>query len=693
MYPRQLARTGRFSFGAPRAFTVAPDGRRVVFLRTRAGDDPVSCLWCWDADGGERLLADPVELGAGGGGAEGVPPEEAARRERARERTSGITGYATDAAVGVVAFALAGRLWTVPADGGGVPREVPVAGHVTDPRPDPTGARIAYVSGGALRVTEIDGTGDRALAEPEGPDVRYGLAEHVAAESMGRMRGYWWAPDGGGLLVARVDESGVGRWWIGDPSDPARPPRAVRYPAAGTANAEVTAWVLGVDGTRTEVVWDRAGFEYLTDAAWDGHGIRLAVQSRDQRTLRVLAADPADGTTRTVDERRDAAWVELVPGALTRTASGTPVHVVEDEETRRLRIGAEALTPPGLQVRAVLGADGERVFFTASDEPTETHVWSHHPAEGFTRVSREPGVHSATAAGGTLVLDSRTESGDSVTVWRDGAVAGRIASSAEEPLIRPRPVRFHCGERAIRTALYLPSWYEPSRGALPVLLTPYGGPGMQVVRRDGAWDAGLAQWFAEAGFAVVVADGRGTPGRGPAWEKWSHGDKVGAALEDQVAALHAVARERPELDLSRVAIRGWSYGGHLAAAAVLRRPDVFHAAVAGAAPFDQRWYDTHWQERFLGHPDEHPEAYDRSSLIAEAPALRRPLLMIHGVLDDNVAVAHTLRMSAALLAAGRPHSVLPLPGATHRVTDAAQSVRLHRYELDFLRRALASPVV
>ena len=159
-------------------------------------------------------------------------------------------------------------------------------------------------------------------------------------------------------------------------------------------------------------------------------------------------------------------------------------------------------------------------------------------------------------------------------------------------------------------------------------------------------------------------------------------------LDDQVAALHSAARRHPELDLTRVGIRGWSYSGSLAALAVLRRPDVFHTAVAGAAVADQLLYDTHWRERFLGHPDEHPDHYDQASLLREAPKLTRPLLLIHGLADDNVFPANTLRLSAALLAAGRPHEVLPLTGVTHMSTDESVMENLLLHQLDFLRRTL-----
>jgi dipeptidyl-peptidase-4 len=243
----------------------------------------------------------------------------------------------------------------------------------------------------------------------------------------------------------------------------------------------------------------------------------------------------------------------------------------------------------------------------------------------------------------------------------------------------------------LRSALFLPSWYDPqAAGAapLPVLADPYSGPGLQLVVRGRTWNACVSQWFAEQGYAVLVTDGRGTPGRGPAWEKAVWGDQLTPVLEDQTDALHAAAERYPFLDLDRVGIRGWSFGGWLAAAAVLRRPETFHAAVAGAPAVDPRLYDTHWKERFLGHPAEYPEHYDRCTLTREAESLRRPLLLVHGTTDDNVAFAHTLRMSAALQAAGREHAVLPLSGESHIVSDEVTSMRLLTTQLVFLDKAL-----
>jgi dipeptidyl-peptidase-4 len=293
-------------------------------------------------------------------------------------------------------------------------------------------------------------------------------------------------------------------------------------------------------------------------------------------------------------------------------------------------------------------------------------------------------VHGGTRRGGTTVLTSHTR-----TTILDGV---EIASHAERPLLTPRMELLRLGPDALRAALFLPTHHDGSGPPLPVLMDPYGGPAVRKATAEQGWWAYVSQWFAEQGFAVLVVDGRGTPGRGPAWERAIHLNIADPVLDDQVTGLTEAAAQRPGLlDLTRVAIRGWSFGGYLAALAVLRRPDVFHAAIAGAPVTDHRLYDTHWRERHLGHPDEHPDAYDHCSPVHDAAALRglhRPLLLVHGLADDNVFAAHTLRLSAALLAAGRPHEVLPLPRTTHLPTDEAVAENLLLHQLDFLRRSL-----
>lgn len=696
--PLQHARTKRFTLGAPSRFTVSPDGERVLFVRTASGRSTVSALWLYE-NGTERRLADPLMLGATEDDTAAIPEAESVRRARAHEVGSGIVAYATDAAVRTAVFALSGELWTVRTDGGS-PRRVPTAGPVVTPRPSPDGSHIAYVSDGALRVVRTDGTGDRPLAEPEGPEVTYGLADHVSAESVHRAQSFWWSPDGDALLVVRADTAPVGRWYISDPSDPARPPRAVRYPVAGTANARLSLHVVGSDGSRVAVdlpaeaasdhpagEWTDPAFEYVVEAGWGGAGPFAVVQTRDQRSAHLLRIDPATGATELLYHQHDPAWLEFVPGSPVRTAAG-PV-VTTQEGRRGLRMtGTGVRTPEELYVHALLGVAGDRIYFTASEEPTETHVWSYGPGEGFVRLTDEPGVHTAAVGGGTVVLDSRTLDGQTVTVLRDGEPAGRIEVLSERPVVEARPRFLTLGERELRAALYLPSSYEPGARRLPVVVHSYGGPGLQTVVRAAAWYHAVNQWFAEQGFAVLSVDGRGTPGRDRAWETAIHGDQLHPVIEDQVAALHAAGALFPDLDLDRVAIRGWSFGGYLAAGAVLHRPDVFHAAVAGAPPTDLRLYDTHWKERFMGHPEVWPDHYERCSLLAQAHKLTRPLMLVHGMADDNVAPAHTLQFSAALLAAGRPHTVLPLAGATHLVTQEGVLDSLLRLDLDFVKKAL-----
>lgn len=678
-FPAQSARTRRFTLGLPRSFTLSPDGNRVLFLRTRGPEDLTSCLWLLDGDE-ERLLVAPETLGADGP----IPEAEKVRRERARENTAGIVAYSADASLQTIAFAVNGELWTLDA---GQPRRMETAGPVVDPRLDPTGRRVAYVTDGSLRVVELADGNDQLVASDDDPEVSWGLAEHVASESMNRTRGHWWSPDGTHLLAARVDLTPVQRWWIADPANPAKPPREIAYPAAGTPNALVSLHAYDLAGSSVQVQWDSTAYEYLVTAGWDSHGPLLSVQSRDQRTLQVLAADPSTGQTRLLHEQRDPAWVELIPGTPARTSAGKLVHPEDEGDTRHLTIDGERVTPDGLQLRTVVDVSGESVLFLANDEPTECHLWLYDES-GLHKLTDSPGSYDGLRAPGTLLVSANTEEGRTFAVRRDGRPDQPITSHRATPCVTPQITWLRAGDRELRTALLLPSWHQPGAAKLPALMAPYGGPAMSLVMRVSAGWFYTAQWYAEAGFAVVIADGRGTPGRGPAWEKTVHRDTLSAPIEDQIVALHAAAEYCVDVDLTRVGIMGWSYGGALAAAAVLRRPDVFHAGISGAGPSDQRLYDTHWRERFLGHPDEYSEDYDRSSPINDAAKLERPLLLVHGLADDNVVAAHTLRLSAALLAAGRPHQVLPLSGATHMLTDEAAAEGLMRHQLNFLREAL-----
>ncbi|HEY2225000.1 prolyl oligopeptidase family serine peptidase [Actinomycetospora sp.] len=695
-FPRRQAATRRFTLGAPRGVAISPDGARVVFLRSRGGDDPVTCLWVLDvASGEEHLLVDPLALRAGGeDAAEDLPPEERARRERVREQSGGVVDYATDREVATAAFVLSGRAFTVGLTPGSTPVPLPVEGPVVDPRPDPSGTRVAFVRAGALHVCTLASGETTTLASPDGDHVTWGLADFVAAEEMNRYRGYWWAPDGGSLAVARVDDAPVTRWHIADPANPDRDPAVVGYPAAGTANAAVTLHLLGLDGSRTDV--DLGADEYLAAVTWDRHALLATTSPRDQKRVTLRAVDPASGTSVEVHSEVDDAWVDLVPGVPAHLSGGALVRCADADDARRLVVDGEAVTGTDLQVRGVADVDGDTVLFTASRAgvPTSTalFVWSREA--GVSVVSAARGVASGRLAGGVLVVAQASLDHDgTVTTVTGPGRSTTLRSFAESPRLEPRVHVFAAGERGLATAVLLPRHHIPGSEPLPVLLDPYGGPHAQrVVDARGAFLT--SQWFADQGFAVVVADGRGTPGRGSAFERAVHGDLAAPVLEDQVAALAAAAAEVEDLDLSRVGIRGWSFGGYLAALAVLRRPDAVHAAVAGAPVTDWALYDTHYTERYLGTPSSWPDAYSRSSIIddatvpATAEAPMRPLMLIHGLADDNVVAAHTLRLSSALLAAGRPHQVLPLSGVTHMTPQEVVAENLLRLQVAFLKESL-----
>ncbi|WP_327279130.1 MULTISPECIES: prolyl oligopeptidase family serine peptidase [unclassified Streptomyces] len=689
---RLSASTGRFTYGAPRAFSFGEDGRLLWFLRSTGPTDAFDSLWVLDtATGSETRLADPRELSPEPGV---LPAAERRLRERIRLVAAGIGSYALSGDGRSAVFPLYGRLYRVGCGPDGRPEEIPAAGPVFDPRPNADGSRTAYVTGDALhtcpggRVSPADG-------------ARWGVAEFAAAEELGRDRGHWWSPDGQSLLAARVDESALQRRYFADPAHPELPAEDFAYPEAGGPNAEVQLWVLGPAGTRVRLDWDASTYPYVSDADWDSaEEILLTVQDRLQKCVLLLSADPATGRTRELSRTTHPHWVDpMLPGTPARLADGrmltaadTPPAAAGGAPTggaaRALAIDGKLLTGDGIQVRRVAGTHHDRLLIEAGQrDPAEQQVLLLDPATGeLAPLADGPGVHSVQACAGTLLLTTADADGIRRTVrTADGRTCAPADLSAPLPY-RAAPLLERVTEHGVPTALVLPRGHVPGR-RLPVLVDGYGGPGFQDVSAEPRrWQH--RQWWADRGFAVVTVDNRGTPYVSPDFTHAMYRGFSEVTLEDQVAALHALAERHPDLDLGRVGVRGWSYGGYLSAMAVLRRPDVFHAASAGAAPTDFRNYDTAYTERYLGLPQEHPEVYERDSLIPDAPNLIRPLLLITGLADDNVHPSHTLRLSQALTDAGRPHQLLALPGVTHMTPNGTKE-KLMALELEFFRRELA----
>jgi dipeptidyl-peptidase-4 len=713
-YPELAARTRSFTAGSPRAISVSDDGSRLVYLRSTGPEDFADRLYTFDvATGEERQVADPAELLAGSG-SDDLPPEERALRERLRLQAGGIGSYALDRAARIAAFTLAGRLFRADLDTGTV-TETATPGPVIDPRPDPTGRRIGYVTAGTLRVTDPAKVPARPaeLREPESSDtliagedgLTWGLAEFIAAEEFDRYRGYWWAPDGRTLLAARVDEARVPRWTLHDPSDPAAPPRTLAYPHAGAPNAEVTLHLLDLDGGWVDVHWDRETYPYLVSVSWtELGGPLITVLRRLQQHGLVLAIDPRTGETQVHAELADPRWVSPIPGTPAYLGDGRVLvggELAHDGyDSRCLFADGSLLTPPSLYVHRVCARlrDGSLLVEASDGEPSERQLYRvgtrpGAPVVDTERITPGAGIHHGAGGGDTIVIGaiSLDHAGTRWTVYRAGQPVGELPNLAATLPYAPRPTLERVTDRRLPTGVLYPRQHVTGR-RLPVLVDIYGGPGRQwVLAARSVWQS--RQWWADQGFAVVVIDNRGTPGVSPSFEKVIHRRMADVVLGDQVDALHALAEKHPDLDLARVAMRGWSYGGWLSALAVLRRPDVYHAAVAGAPVADWTLYDTAYTERYLGLPADSPDVYAHHDLIELAgeppdrPGEVRPILLLHGLADDNVVAAHTLRLSAALLAAGRPHSVIPLPGATH-LAGGGVAQRLLHLELDFIRRAL-----
>ena len=499
-FPRQKARTRGFTLGAPRSFRVADDGSRVAFIRSRAGNDPEGCLWVLDlASGQERSIFDPSAAGE-----EHLTQEERDRRERMREQLTGVTTYDADPALTLATFVVGGRVHVADlVEGGARPLDGAVTGAF-DARLDPTGRRVAYIVDGTLHVHDRVGGSSRVLAHDDDPDIHWGLAEFVASEELERHRGYWWSPDGERIVAARVDERPVLIWYIASPVDPEAAPRPVRYPQAGTDNADVSLSVLGLDGSRVDIDWDREAFPYLVTVTWnDRCPLTLLVLSRDQKRWLVLEADPGSGKTQPIFEDSAEHWQTVVTGVPDRLRDGRLVFVDESEDTRRITLDGEPVTPPGLQIATVSDVDDD-VLFSANEDPTELHVWrgAGGEVEALERLTTEPGVHLASRAADVTVIVSELldPSLRRVRVLRAGEPVAEIRSLAEDPVIESRPTFGVVGDRDIRVALFTPEGAEPD-APLPVIVGsvrrppllpgdqgPSGAARAAVARRSGIRD-------------------------------------------------------------------------------------------------------------------------------------------------------------------------------------------------------------
>ncbi|HEV3299041.1 MAG TPA: prolyl oligopeptidase family serine peptidase, partial [Planctomycetaceae bacterium] len=353
------------------------------------------------------------------------------------------------------------------------------------------------------------------------------------------------------------------------------------------------------------------------------------------------------------------------------------------------------LTELELNYRHLVGVDESAgtALIAAGADPTQTHIYrvTLDKPTSPERLTTEPGEHGAILSedGGVTVRSSQSLTADSkhVAYRRDGSVAGELASVGVKPTLLPTVELTTVGNNPeFHAAIIRPHDFQPGK-RYPVIVSVYAGPHAQMVVASRSSYL-IDGWFAEQGFVVVSIDGRGTPSRGRAWERAIKGNLIEIPLADQVSGLQALGAKYPELDLSRVGVFGWSFGGYFTASAVTRRPDIYHAGVAGAPVTDWLDYDTHYTERYLGVPTKNSLPYKVSSVLEVAHELRRPLLLIHGTADDNVYFLHSIRLADRLFRAGREFEFLPLAGQTHMVREPTEVrelyTRIASYFLDQL---------
>jgi dipeptidyl-peptidase-4 len=698
----------------PGALAFSPDDRHLTVLhspdRTLRRE-----LWAHDVATG---VVEVVAGASGGATEEDLSLEERLRRERQRELGVGVTRYAWAEAADRLAIPGTDGVEVVDGVAPGAPRRVLLTGldhPVLDPALSPDGRLLGFVLDAEVHVVEVDGDAAHrpVTAGARGTGRTNGLAEFVAQEELDRARGWWWSPDGTAIAFAEVDETHIPVYRIVHQGADAVGPGAEedhRYPFAGAANARVrlgAARVPAPGDDPAEPVW--AALEgladgYLARVDWCPDGTLVAqVLDRSQTRLELWRVDPATGAATSLLVEQSDVWVN-VHDCFRPLPGGGFLWASERSGFRHLEVRAadgalvRTLTSGDWMVDDVVGtspagAADPTVWFTGTaDGPTERHLYAVPLAGGeLRRLTSGAGthgvvvdhacttfvdVHHALDAPPTVVLRSLADGAPVRAVFDD--VDPRVAELGLEPP-ELTTVETRDGE-VLHAALYRPA----GEGPFPTIVSVYGGPHAQLVTDGWARTASLrAQHLRGLGYLVVAVDNRGSWGRGLAFEgalKHRLGD---VEVRDQVDALRALA-ERGLVDLDRVGIYGWSYGGYLAAMCLARAPEVFSAAVAGAPVTEWDGYDTCYTERYLGTPEENPEGYAASAVTAHVEGIRGQLLLVHGLIDENVHFRHTARLLNALVRARIPSELVLFPDERHVPRSEPDRVFMEQRVVEFL---------
>ena len=688
-----------------RSARIAPDGQLVAYLRGAEDDKDRLDLWAYDLRAhSHRQLIDARTLLPPGG--ERLSDEEAARRERQRSSAlSGIVEYAFAADSRRLLVPLAGDLYLY--DLGAAPdkalrRLTQTPAYETDARFSPKGTYVSFIRDRNLWVIELATGRETAITTGGGGLVSEGMAEFIAQEEMDRQTGYWWAPDDSRLAWARVDESPVTETQRFEINATDVKVVAQRYPYAGSPNARVQLFTASVATPRqaTQIDLGSNPDVYLARVQFLPDSRRIAVQrqSRDQRSLDLLLADSATGSTRTLLTETSTHWVPLHDDLRFLKQSPRFVWASDRDGWRHLYL----YDLDGKLLRQL--THGQSMSIGDNSESglrgvDEKNGWVYYMSNAASvlqrqlyrvrlerdsppqQITQSTGWHSVRMADDASVfLDYHSSHTQPQSVTLRTAEGRELQSLVRNPLDASHPYFAYLDHHAtpeygtltasdgqvLHWQMLKPRTMQPGK-RYPVISSLYGGPHAQNVQDTWGAGQGFNQVLANAGFIVFTLDNRGSGQRGERFEaaSWHHLSDV--EVEDQVAAV-AWLRSQPYVDGARIGVWGWSYGGYMALQTILRAPDSFAAAVSGAPVTDWRLYDTHYTERYMGTPEGNPAGYKSSNVLTYAASLKRPLLLIHGMADDNVLFQHSTLLMKALQSANRPFDLMTYPGGKHGLT-------------------------
>lgn len=688
--------------------TFSPDGARITFLKGKAENRNQLDLWAFDvATKQAALLVDSKALLPDGEGE--LSDEEKARRERQRTAAlSGIVEYAWFPDSRRLLFPLGGELYLFDLGTPAAPARKLSSGEgfATDPKVSPKGGFVSFIRGRDLWVVEV-ATGKEAQLTHDGSEViGNGVAEFVADEEMNRHTGYWWAPDDSAIAFARIDETPVPireRFEIyPDRTEVVRQ----RYPAAGEPNVLVQLGVIEPEAGAAPRWLDLGSNPdiYLARVDWASpQRLLFQRQSRDQRRLDLIEADLSAGTQRTLVTERSRTWINLhellhvlADGRLLwgSERSGFMHLYLLDSDGR----DPQAITEGAWMVEELLAVDEARglVYFSGTkDGALERHVYRAPLAGGtIERLTREAGMHAArfdAQAERFVSLWSNATTPPQATLFdRDGA---NLADLVDNMLVDGHPyfafrnihtplafgtLKAADGSTDLHYSLLKPPGFDPRR-KYPVIVYVYGGPAAQTVTNSwpGRGDHFFSRYLAQQGFVVFSLDNRGTPRRGQEFLSALFRAQGTVEVEDQLNGV-AWLRAQPWVDATRIGVHGWSNGGYITLMLLARSREAYACGVAGAPVTDWALYDTHYTERYMDHPRDNPQGYAQARVMTHIDGLTEPLLLIHGMADDNVLFSNSTVLMAALQQRAQPFELMTYPGAKHglRGSDA-----LHRYRM------------